>query len=92
MTVTDEEAIAVMKQLARPASGAAGIVAGESGGAGLAGLIALTQNKDAAALVGLDSSSRVLLFNTEGATAPKVYRDLTGLDPEEVGALSLACS
>jgi diaminopropionate ammonia-lyase len=92
MTVTDEEAIAVMKQLARPASGAAGIVAGESGGAGLAGLIALSRDKDAAALVGLDSSSRVLLFNTEGATAPKVYRDLTGLDPEEVGALSLACS
>ena len=39
MTVEDADAVAVMNRLARPAGGDPAIVAGESGGAGLAGAI-----------------------------------------------------
>ncbi|WP_256443105.1 MULTISPECIES: hypothetical protein [unclassified Bradyrhizobium] len=35
-------------------------------------------------MIGLDAQARVLLFNTEGATAPDVYQSLTGLDPTEL--------
>lgn len=86
MTVPEQEAVEVMNQLARPSSGDAPVVAGESGGAGLAGLMAAMRDPQARELLGLDASSRVLLFNTEGATAPKIYRELTGLDPAEVVA------
>jgi hypothetical protein len=37
--------------------------------------------------LGLTSSSRVLLFNTEGATAPGVYRTLTGLNPADLATV-----
>lgn len=51
-----------------------GIVAGESGAASLAGLLALTIDPAAAAAAGLSSETRVLLVNTEGATDPDNYR------------------
>ncbi len=51
-----------------------GIVAGESGAASLAGLLALTADPATAAAAGLSSQSRVLLINTEGATDPDNYR------------------
>jgi diaminopropionate ammonia-lyase len=60
------------------------IVSGESGAAGLAGLIALCADPAAAAQLELDAASRVLLVNTEGATAPSVYRELTGEAAESV--------
>jgi len=34
--------------------------------------------------IGLDTNSRVLLFGTEGATDPALYRELTGARVEEV--------
>ena len=53
-----------------------GIVAGESGAAGLAGLLALVEGADSAALarVGLHPRACVLVVNTEGATDPVNYR------------------
>jgi threonine dehydratase len=39
MTIDEEDAVAVMNRLARPAGNDPAIVAGESGGVGLAGLI-----------------------------------------------------
>lgn len=81
MTVRDDDAIAAMKKLAAAEQGAGRVIAGESGGAGLAGLLAAAANPDHRQLLGLDANSRVLLFNTEGATDPSIYQSLTGVDP-----------
>ncbi|ESX92375.1 diaminopropionate ammonia-lyase [Mesorhizobium sp. LNJC405B00] len=82
MTVDEEEAVAVMRRLARPAGNDPVIVAGESGGVGLAGLIRAVADHKAA--LGLDDKSRVLLINTEGATDPHRYTELVGQSPADV--------
>lgn len=84
MTVEDEEAIAAMNSLARPLAGDPAIVAGESGAAGLAGLLQAARDETTRRMLGLDAASRVLLVNSEGATDPGRYHDLVGLRPEEV--------
>jgi diaminopropionate ammonia-lyase len=50
----------------------AGIVSGETGAAGLAGLLAVARDGDRAEL-GLTEEARVLVFNCEGATDPGAY-------------------
>jgi N-carbamoyl-L-amino-acid hydrolase len=90
VTVTDAQAEAAMRTLADPPYGDMPIVAGESGVAGLTALQALcgsTADRDAA-LLGPDA--RVLLINTEGATAPGVYASLVGQPAETVGAAQRA--
>jgi diaminopropionate ammonia-lyase len=60
--------------------GADGIVAGETGAGGLAGMLALAeepQMADARRALGLGATSRVLLLCTEGATDPEAYERLT---------------
>ncbi len=84
MTVEEEDAIAIMRRLARPVAGDPAIVAGESGGAGLAGLAAALGNDEARRQLALGPSSRVLVVNTEGATDPVLYRQLVGMSPEAV--------
>jgi diaminopropionate ammonia-lyase len=57
-----------------------GVVAGETGAGGLAGMLALAQEPqtdEARRALGLDASSRVLLLCTEGATDPEAYERLT---------------
>ena len=81
MTVEDAEAVAVMNRLARPVGEDPAIVAGESGGAGLAGLVRAMASPQSRAALGLDASSRVLVINTEGATDPQRYAELVGLAP-----------
>jgi diaminopropionate ammonia-lyase len=76
MAVPDEAAIACMRLLAEH-----GIVAGESGVAGLAGLLLAAADPAARETLGLDETSRVLLFSTEGATDPALYAQLTGRAP-----------
>jgi diaminopropionate ammonia-lyase len=51
----------------------AGIVSGETGAAGLAGLLAVAREGDGGRL-GLTEETRVLVFNCEGATDPAAYR------------------
>jgi diaminopropionate ammonia-lyase len=54
-----------------------GVVAGETGAAGLAGLLDLLHGPErdrARATLGIDDTTRVLLFITEGATDPEAYR------------------
>ncbi|MEE8371264.1 MAG: pyridoxal-phosphate dependent enzyme, partial [Sphingomonadales bacterium] len=58
------------------------VEAGESGVAGLLGLLALAGDLKLGPLVGLDSRSRVLVIGTEGASDPVIYRELTGLKPK----------
>jgi diaminopropionate ammonia-lyase len=84
MTVEEDDAVAIMNRLARPAPGDPAIVAGESGGAGLAGLTALAGDAAARSALGLDAQARVLAIVTEGATDPARYRELVGLDPTAV--------
>ncbi len=84
MVIEDVRAIAAMKALARGDDGRPGVVLGESGAAGLAGLMALAADETAREQIGLDQSSRVLLFGTEGANDPERYEELVGYAPEEV--------
>ncbi len=78
LTISDGDAVRAMQTLAAGNQQDVPIVAGESGAAGLAGLTVLLQDPQRAQAVGLDRQSRVLLINTEGATAPRVYRNLVG--------------
>ncbi len=71
LAIPDEAAVAAMRALA-----AEGVEAGESGAAGAAGLIAAAADPAARAALGLNDRSRVLLFGTEGATDPELYRRL----------------
>jgi diaminopropionate ammonia-lyase len=84
MTVEDADAIAAMNRLARPAGGDPPIVAGESGGAGLAGLIRAAGDPDIRTTLVLDASSRAFVINTEGATDPERYEQLVGMAASDV--------
>ena len=79
MTVQDEASVECMRLLRKGALGGGSIIAGESGVAGLAGLLATTQDPTSQALsqLRLNSSSTVLLIGTEGATDPDIYESLT---------------
>jgi diaminopropionate ammonia-lyase len=71
MAIPDEGAVACMRLLAKQ-----GIVAGESGVAGLAGCLLAAGDVAARETLGLDGASRILAFSTEGATDPVVYDEL----------------
>ncbi len=86
MTVEDDEAVAIMNRLARPLAGDPAVVAGESGGVGLAGLAKVAGDPALRATVGLGPDARVFLVNTEGATDPVLYQRLVGLAPGAVAA------
>jgi diaminopropionate ammonia-lyase len=73
MAVPDEAVPPCMRLLADR-----GIIAGESGVAGLAGCLVAAADPAAREALGIDAASRVLLFSTEGATDPELYRRLTG--------------
>lgn len=90
MTISDDDAVNAMRVLASGQEGDKPVVAGESGVAGLAGLIVLLQDVETAKRIGLDTSSRILLINTEGATAPETYRLLVGEPAESVLARQTA--
>jgi diaminopropionate ammonia-lyase len=82
IAISDERAIEAMRILAR-----AGIVAGETGAAGLAGLIELlnrADNVERRKLLKLDHRTRALIIITEGATDPEAYRQIVGRDPDQV--------
>jgi diaminopropionate ammonia-lyase len=84
VTLEEDDAVLAMRQLASPQAGDAPIVAGESGGTGLAALTACLGNANARGALGLDTSSRVLLFNSEGATDADTFQALVGRSPESV--------
>jgi diaminopropionate ammonia-lyase len=72
VAMDDEPARAAMRLAART-----GIVAGETGAAGLGGLLELLRSgrgEEAGRLLGVDENTRVLVFNCEGATDPDAYR------------------
>lgn len=75
VAVEDEWAFEAMRAMAK-----AGLVSGETGGAGLAGLLAILAGEKAATAkaLGIGSHERVLLISTEGATDPDAYRQIVG--------------
>jgi diaminopropionate ammonia-lyase len=80
MAIPDAAAVACMRLLAR-----AGMVAGESGVAGLAAFLLAAADPAARAALNLTPQSRVLLFSTEGATDPALYARLVGEDDSGSG-------
>lgn len=84
MTVDENVAPEVMRRLASPVAGDPAVVAGESGGAGLAGVLTVLRDPELAATIGLGREARVLVINTEGATDPALYEKIVGRSPEAV--------
>jgi len=78
MTIDEDDAVFVMNRLARPLGDDPIIVAGESGGVGLGGLLRTIADAAARSALGLDANSRVFVINTEGATDPDRYAELVG--------------
>jgi len=75
--VSDKACIEAMRTYYNTLGDDPRIVSGESGAAGLAALIELTQRGSLAQArlsLGLDSNARILLLNTEGDTDPESFR------------------
>jgi diaminopropionate ammonia-lyase len=71
VAIDDEYAAAAMRALA-----AAGVVSGETGAAGLGGLLAILRGAEAPRIrdeLGVGQASSVLVLSTEGATDPEAY-------------------
>lgn len=79
MAIPDALAESAMRDLAEDR-----IVGGESGVAGLAGLMAASQDAAMREALRLTGTSRVLVFGTEGATDPEIYARIVGRGPEQV--------
>ena len=81
ISIDDTFAVEAMRLLARE-----GIVSGESGGAGLAALLAIQRERPD--LMGKDlfikSDKRILLINTESDTDPEGYERIVGESAEQV--------
>ncbi|MGH7522984.1 MAG: diaminopropionate ammonia-lyase [Gemmatimonadales bacterium] len=81
IAIPDLWAERAMKRLATPVGTDPTIVSGESGAAGVAGLMALIQDPALDQVrrhVGLDGGSRVLAWSTEGATDPAGWERVVG--------------
>lgn len=84
MTVEEDEATAIMKRLARPAAGDPAVVAGESGGVGLAAAIRAATDPEMRASLCLGPEARILVVITEGATDPAKYLEIVGQSPQAI--------
>ena len=78
LSIPDSAAAHAMRVLAFPLDGDPEIVAGESGAAGLAGFLAVAEDPDARASLGLNSASSILLIGSEGATDRDSYDAIIG--------------
>ncbi|HSD43041.1 MAG TPA: diaminopropionate ammonia-lyase [Burkholderiales bacterium] len=84
LAIDDDWALEAVRALANPLNGDPVVVAGETGGAGLAALLALRERPDLRAQLGLDAGSHVLLLGSEGDTDPEIYRRIVGRSAEEL--------
>ena len=80
VAVDDAYALDAMRRLARPVAGDPPVVAGETGGAGLAALLAAMDHPDIRRTLALDVNSRVMIMGSEGDTDPVIYREIVGTD------------
>jgi diaminopropionate ammonia-lyase len=84
MIINDEAAAETMRLLSRGVDGDPPLVGGESGVAGLAGLITAALDVEARETLGLDANSSVIVFGTEGATDEAMYEQVVGRPWREV--------
>jgi diaminopropionate ammonia-lyase len=76
MAIDDSSAEDAMQRLDR-----AGVISGESGAAGLAGLVALAGEHDVRVAMGIGADATVLVVSTEGDTDPVNWRRVTQSSP-----------
>jgi diaminopropionate ammonia-lyase len=81
VAIGDDRAREGMRSLDR-----AGVVAGETGAAGIGGLTDVLADGDARTRLGLGPTSRVLVLCTEGATDPDAYEKIVGHPPAAASA------
>jgi diaminopropionate ammonia-lyase len=86
VTLPDDAAAQTMRLLAEGVGGDPRLVAGESGVAGLAALLAVAQDEDACDYFAFGDDSRVLVIGSEGATDEETYRRVVGRPWQEVAA------
>ncbi len=85
LTIDDRWAEEAMRRLATPQQGDPPIEAGESGAAGVAALLALTESPElsqANEFLRLHGRRRALVIVTEGATDPESYARIVGRMPQ----------
>jgi len=82
ITIGETPALRVMQRLAEPAAPDPFVLSGESGGAGLAGLVECASNARSREALGIDNDSVILTFNTEGATDRALYDALLATAPK----------
>jgi len=85
LSIHDDYAVKAMQSLYYPFKNEQQIFSGESGAAGLAGLIALSYDpnlKEIKEKIGLKKDSRVLVFNTEGVTDPDTFDEIISREVE----------
>ncbi|MCB6185069.1 diaminopropionate ammonia-lyase [Leeia sp. TBRC 13508] len=76
ITIYDEDAVQAMQWLASGSdTGDIPVVAGESGAAGVAGVMQVLAQPALRERLGLGPDAQVLVINSEGATAPAVYAE-----------------
>ncbi len=86
VTVADRFAPQAMRALAVGEGGDPPLVAGESGAAGIAGLMAAAGDDVARQALRLDEAADVLAILSEGATDPAIYERIVGSSPAAVEA------
>jgi diaminopropionate ammonia-lyase len=86
MRIDDAAAQACMRLLAAGCGEDSPLVAGESGVAGLAGLITAARDAKARGTLGLDPGARVIVFGSEGATDEAMYERVVGRSWREIAA------
>jgi diaminopropionate ammonia-lyase len=82
ISIEDEWACQGMRKFA-----ALGLVSGETGAAGIGGVLALLHDPSlsaARASLGIDNSTRILVICTEGATDPVAYEQIVGISPYDI--------
>lgn len=86
VTLPDAAAPAAMRLLAEGTDGDCAVVAGESGCAAIAGLVAVALDDELRLSMELTPQSHVAVFISEGATDPATYAKVVGRTAETVAA------
>ncbi len=84
IALDDEAAMVTMRLLAQGFGGDPPLVAGESGCAAAAGLIAAVRDGAMREALGLDASARVVVIGSEGATDSETYERIVGRSAETI--------
>lgn len=84
MTIPDTLIPVMMRDLANKECAETAVVSGESGVSGLAGLVTACENPEFRKALKLDENSVIILFSSEGATDPEMYREIVGKTAAEV--------